>query len=1192
MRAVEAALSEIDAYTGARAALACGDTPVWINGISDPAKSAFISSLAGDARFRLIITYSETRIRDICEEMAFYDRNVMAWPTKDMIFFEADIHSSAIEARRLSCIRRLIDQRPVTIVAAASSLLTPCVPLAAIRDSRLEIDRRKPASEEDVIPALVDMGYVRMPLVEAPGQFAVRGDILDVFDLTQDVPYRIEFWGDEVTSIRSFDVLSQRSVEKLETVRIMPATELVMNDERKKAGLDRIRSELAVTEKRLRDGFHTSEAHRLKTDTDAFIEAFTEACGTVNAEPYIRYFFEDTENLADYFPADRSAFFIDEPVKVCEQMRVLRDEFIAGMSGRAQAGLCLPGVCELQEDTEAALCRLTRSRCAELSALDSRTGVAESLIPASEFSVSTAAIASYNNAFPRLAEDVKTKSRKKEKVVIISGVRSRAKRLVEELREFDVTAFYNEDPMRVPEPGEVMLYYGQLPRGFYLPEAGFSLISESDIFTRREGGKRSDFRGEKIGSFQDLKPGDYVVHEDHGLGIYRGIEKIETDHAVRDYVKVEYGDGGCLYVLATGVDVLQKYAAGTDDDGKPRSVKLNRLGGSEWQRTKSRVRSAVDEIASDLVELYAKRSGEKGFCFGRDTVWQQEFEDAFPFEETADQLDAIAAVKGDMESDKIMDRLICGDVGFGKTEIAVRAAFKAVQDGKQVAVLVPTTILAQQHYNTFIRRMKDYPVRIELLSRFRTRAEQKRTIEDVKSGRSDIVIGTHRLLSDDVAYKDLGLLVVDEEQRFGVTHKEKIKKLRESVDVLTLSATPIPRTLHMSLVGIRDMSLLEEAPGDRLPIQTYVTEYHDELVREAISRELARNGQVYYVYNRINRIGEVAFRLQELVPGARVAFAHGRMPEHELEKIMYDFIDGEIDVLVSTTIIETGLDIPNVNTMIIHDADKMGLAQLYQLRGRVGRSNRTAYAFLLYQRDKLLKEVAEKRLLAIREFTDLGSGYRIAMRDLEIRGAGNLLGKSQSGHIQEIGYDLYCKLLSQAVREKKAAEGDGSQSLTADFSTTVDITADAFIPAEYITNEEQKLEVYKRIASVSSDDERMDMRDELSDRFGPPPLCVENLIRISVIRARAHRLYVTRLTGERGMIKVLTLKFANLLPQGVQGLLESYGGAMKWYGAGTPEFVVKYNDTGSKNGSEERLLHTVEDMLGRMEQYLLPGREA
>ena len=636
-------------------------------------------------------------------------------------------------------------------------------------------------------------------------------------------------------------------------------------------------------------------------------------------------------------------------------------------------------------------------------------------------------------------------------------------------------------------------------------------------------------------------------------------------------MKISYADGGNLYILATQLDLIQKYASA--DAKKP---KLNKLGGQEWNRTKKKVRGAVQQIAKDLVELYATRQEKTGFIYEQDTVWQREFEEMFPFEETEDQLLAIEAVKKDMESPKIMDRLICGDVGFGKTEIAVRAAFKAVQENKQVVYLVPTTILAQQHYNTFVQRMKDFPVRVDLLCRFRTPLEQKKTLDDLTKGQVDIVIGTHRVLSKDVQFKDLGLLIIDEEQRFGVQHKEKIKKLKDNVDVLTLTATPIPRTLHMSLIGIRDMSVLEEAPVDRMPIQTYVMEYNDEMVREAIERELSRQGQVYYVYNKVKDIAEITDRIQKLVPDANVSFAHGQMGERQLENIMYDFINGEIDVLVSTTIIETGLDIPNANTIIIHDSDKMGLSQLYQLRGRVGRSNRMAYAFLLYRRDKLLKEVAEKRLTAIREFTDLGSGVKIAMRDLEIRGAGNLLGEEQHGHMEAVGYDLYCKMLNEAVKHLK---GELPEDV---YTTTIDINIDAYIPNSYIANEYQKLDIYKRIAAIETEEERDDMLEELIDRFGEPPKKVQQLLRIAQLKAEAHKGYIVSIE-QKGERYIFTMyEKAKVNAAAIPVLLQKYKGDLTFKVEENPYFVYQKRKKGKKEKDEqviENVSAVIEDII-------------
>ena len=807
------------------------------------------------------------------------------------------------------------------------------------------------------------------------------------------------------------------------------------------------------------------------------------------------------------------------------------------------------------------------------SALDMKNPI---LKPDRKADISVKSISSYNNSFEALLQDLKRYKKNGYRILLLSGSRTRAARLAKDLQEQELSAFYTEDPDRELAVGEIMTYYGRVLKGFEYPLLKFVVISESDIFgaEKKKKKKKKKYEGRKIQDFAELSIGDYVVHENHGLGIYRGIEKVEVEKVVKDYIKIEYRGGGNLYILATGLDGIQKYASA---DAKP--PKLNKLGTQEWVKTKSKTKEAVNEVAKDLVELYALRQQSEGFPYGKDTVWQREFEEMFPFEETEDQLAAIEATKKDMESTKIMDRLICGDVGYGKTKIAIRAAFKAVQEGKQVVYLVPTTILAQQHYNTFVQRMKDFPVRIDLLSRFRTSAEQKKTVEDLRKGFVDIVIGTHRVLSKDVVFKDLGLLIIDEEQRFGVAHKEKIKKMKESVDVLTLTATPIPRTLHMSLIGIRDMSVLEEAPNDRLPIQTYVMEYNEEMVREAIVRELSRDGQVYYVYNRVNNIADIAAGISQLVPEANVAFAHGQMQERELEKIMYDFINGEIDVLVSTTIIETGLDISNVNTMIIHDSDNMGLSQLYQLRGRVGRSNRTAYAFLMYKRDKMLKEVAEKRLAAIKEFTDLGSGFKIAMRDLEIRGAGNLLGVKQHGHMQAVGYDLYCKMLNEAVKSLKGI------STVEDFNTTVDLDVDAFIPPSYIMNEVQKLDIYKRIAGLESQAECDDMREELLDRFGEIPTAVHNLFRISMIRVTAHKLYITDVKGKNGEIQLVLKADAQIRAERIPELVKKQ--EKLTFNYKMISFIKKYYKCGVVEKDAQTLLLLTEELLRDMTEMLL-----
>ena len=1183
MRALLAPLEELGEYEEIKKLLVKEQASVALSGCVDSQKLHMIYGLGDGFRNKIIVTFSDLRAKELYEDYKFYDRNVMLYPAKDLIFFQADIHGNQLTMERIRCLRRLMEGRPTTVITTYDALMAPQAPVDAWRRHIIRIDRRSCVAEAELALRLVELGYEKNYQVEAPGQFSIRGGIIDIFDLTEENPYRIELWGEDVESIRSFDILSQRSIEKLESVAIYPATEMILTEEELRSGIRKIEEECKAYAAHLRKEMKTEEAHRIETQIRELEEQLLElglSRSAVNLESYVRYFYPELSSFLDCFdnPAGqaRSCVFIEEPLRVKEHASAVELEFRESMMHRAEKGYILPGQMNILYSAEETAARLARGRVVSLSMMDGKNPLFKA---DRKFDIQARSLSSYNNSFEALVKDLESYKRRGYRILLLSGSRTRAKRLAEDLQEQEISAFYTEDPMREVQPGEVQTYYGRVLKGFEYPLLKFIVISESDIFgaEKKKKKKKKIYQGQKINDFNELKVGDYVVHESHGLGIYQGIEKVEVDKIVKDYMKISYRDGGILYVLATGLDVIQKYAS-AEAGTKP---KLNKLGTQEWNKTKSKVRTAVDEIAQDLVELYAVRQQSQGFQYGKDTVWQREFEEMFPFEETEDQISAIAATKEDMESSRIMDRLICGDVGYGKTEIAIRAAFKAVQENKQVVYLVPTTILAQQHYNTFVQRMKDFPVRIDLLSRFRTAAEQRKTVTDLKKGMVDIVIGTHRVLSVDVQYKDLGLLIIDEEQRFGVTHKEKIKKMKENVDVLTLTATPIPRTLHMSLIGIRDMSVLEEAPGDRQPIQTFVCEYNEELVREAIVRELSREGQVYYVYNRVNNIADVAAVIQKLVPEANVAFAHGQMKESELERIMYDFIDGEIDVLVSTTIIETGLDISNVNTMIIHDSDQMGLSQLYQLRGRVGRSNRTAYAFLMYKRNKMLKEIAEKRLGAIKEFTDLGSGFKIAMRDLEIRGAGNLLGAKQHGHMQAVGYDLYCKMLNEAVKNLK-----GIPTIE-DFNTSIDLEADAYIPGSYIVNEVQKLDIYKRIAGIENEKECEDMREELLDRFGEIPKSAENLLRIALIRSHAHRLYMPEVKGKDEVIRFQLRPDARIKVENIPRLLQAYEGRMVFEPKGTPMFRVRYRKCGMIEKDEELLLALTEAVLRDMEELLL-----
>lgn len=1151
MRAFTEPLQELEEFQKIQQALK--KQSIQVTGCIDAQKAHFIYA-AGAAKKKLIVTYSELRAKELCENYRLFDKNVLFYPAKDLIFYSADVQSNLLVQQRIRVLQKLMEEEEVTIVTTMGGIMDHLLPPEVFQKQIETVESDSEFDMELWKKKLTAMGYERVGQVEGSGQFAVRGGILDIFPLTEENPVRIELWGDEIDSIRSFDVESQRSIENLDRIRIYPAGEFIADDGRIKKGLAVLEKEA----KRLADQFFqerkTEESARLKAFAEEVKQSLTQWKQMSVLDGLAPYFYDRMVSFAEYFPKE-ALVVLDEPNRLWEEAQAIEKEFRESMTNRLEKGYVLPGQMNLLCESQMASEKLQKHRCMGLCMLEA---AGPQWHFAEHFSIDVRSVNTYNNSFELLVKDLQQWKKKGERVILLCASRTRAKRLAEDLRDHELRAFYSEDADRIVQQGEIMLLYGSAHRGYEYPLIKFLVISESDIFGKEKKKRKKirHYEGKTIHSFSELSVGDYVVHENHGLGIYRGIEKIEVDKVTKDYMKVEYAGGSNLYVPATQLDVIQKYA-----DSQAKRPKLNKLGTQEWGRTKTRVRSAVKNIAKDLVQLYAARQREEGFCYGEDTIWQKEFEETFPFDETDDQLEAIEAVKHDMESNKIMDRLICGDVGYGKTEVAIRAAFKAAQESKQVVFLVPTTILAQQHYNNFVQRMKDYPVRVDLLCRFRTAAEQKKTLEDLKKGLVDIVIGTHRVLSKDVQFKDLGLLIIDEEQRFGVTHKEKIKKLRENIDVLTLTATPIPRTLHMSLVGIRDMSVLEEAPMERVPIQTYVMEYNEEMVREAISRELARGGQVYYVYNRVNTIVETANKIASLVPEARVAFAHGQMKERELEKIMYDFINGEIDVLVSTTIIETGLDISNVNTMIIHDADNLGLSQLYQLRGRVGRSNRTAYAFLMYRRNKMLREVAEKRLHAIREFTDLGSGFKIAMRDLEIRGAGNLLGAEQHGHMEAVGYDLYCKMLNESVKELK-----GETQPEEEFDTVIDLDIDAFIPERYIKNEFQKLDVYKRIATIESEEEYDDMLEELMDRFGEPPKAVQNLLAVANLKAMAHRAWLTEIAQKGDQIRFTMFERAKADPAGIELLVKESKGKMKFVIDTNPYFIyMKPRKNGKDN---------------------------
>ena len=1169
----EKPLRELKDFEELSSQLAKKAGPVMASGCMDSQKVHLMYEAAKQADMRLVVTYDDTRAREIYEDLRFFDSNVWLYPARDLLFFNADIHGNLLTKQRMTVFRQLMEASSGWVVTTFDGLMDHLMPLSDLKEQVLFVKGGQILDVDKWKKSLTGLGYERMAQVDGMGQFSIRGGIIDVFPLTAELPVRIELWDNEVDSIRTFDLESQRSIEQLDEIRIYPATEMVLTPEQIEEGMAALQKELKTYEKDLRANKKIEESARIHSVISELLEGLKEGWKQHGLDGYVHYFCKESVSFLDYFSTQNTFFFLDEPERLKEKGETVELEFRESMVHRLENGYLLPGQTNLLYSAKEMLAKVQTKTTVYLTGLEQKLS---GFLVRNRFSFLVKNVSSYQNGFELLLKDLTRWKKEGYRVILLSASRTRASRLAGDLREYDLRAYCpdDKDGEHDVKPGEILVTYGNIHRGFEYPMIKFLVITEGDMFgveKKKRKRKKTVYEGTRIQNFSDLSVGDYVVHEDHGLGIYRGIEKIEQDGVIKDYLKVEYAENGNLYLPATRLDGIQKYAG-----SEAKKPKLNRLGGDQWNKTKTRVKGAVKEIAKDLVMLYAARQETEGFRYGEDTVWQKEFEEMFPYEETEDQWDAIESTKADMESAKIMDRLICGDVGYGKTEIALRAAFKAVQDGKQVVYLVPTTILAQQHYNTFAQRMKDFPVRVDLMSRFRTPAQMKKTVEDLRKGMVDIIVGTHRVLSKDIQFKDLGLLIIDEEQRFGVTHKEKIKQLKENIDVLTLTATPIPRTLHMSLVGIRDMSVLEEPPVDRMPIQTYVMEHNDEMVREAIHRELARGGQVYYVYNRVSNIDEVANHIAKLVPEAVVTFAHGQMHEHELERIMFDFVNGEIDVLVCTTIIETGLDISNANTMIIQDADRMGLSQLYQLRGRVGRSSRTAYAFLMYKRDKMLKEVAEKRLQAIREFTELGSGIKIAMRDLEIRGAGNVLGAEQHGHMEAVGYDLYCKLLNQAVLELK---GERKEEET--YETVVDCDIDAYIPTTYIKNEYQKLDIYKRISAIENEEEYMDMQDELMDRFGDIPRPVENLLKVAALKALAHSAFVTEVNINRQEVRLTMYKNAKLKVEGIPEIVKEYRGDLKFHMGEEPKFA--YLDR-KKNATTNAMMDQAEVILKQIGQ--------
>ena len=1113
-------------------------SPIFTYGLIDEELGHFVYGLNEHLNKQiLLVTYDESKSRRLYEDIRnLGNENVELFPKREKLFYDIDASSYENLNQRLKVISKLLAGEKMIVIASLESLLDKIIIRDVYERYTQEISFGEELNLELLVSNLVDAGYERVHMVEGVGQFSIRGGIIDIFSPNSLNPFRIELFDEEVDSIRTFDAVTQRSLDVMDRIIITPVKEILILDEFRDVVYDNLKTEL--------------ESHnyqdKAKEKYGRYLELLEEKSYISNRHMILPFIPEEyLGSLMDYLSYD-SLIFMDEPKRIEERSNIIQEEIYLKTTDLLEAGEILSPHTSLDYEYKGLLPKILKKMVVVSSTLLRST---QNIQGKSIHNFTVKSMTNYHNKMDLLVEDINHYKYRGYKIIILSGTEERGIRLKQNLQEFGIDATFSKDKALEIKSGQLFITTGSVEGGFEYSTIKLVVISDREIFGAQKkkikaGKKKSK---DNLLNISDLVIGSYVVHENHGIGQYEGIEQLDIQGIKKDYLTIRYKDQDKLYIPIDQMNLIQKYIGA--DTARP---KVNKLNSGDWQRTKTRAKKAVEDMAQDLLNLYAKRETYKGYAFGRDTPWQRQFEDLFPYEETEGQISSIIEIKKDMEKPKPMDRLLCGDVGFGKTEVALRAAFKALMDGKQVAILVPTTILAQQHYNTMVERFREFPIKPALLSRFKSPKEIKLSIEGIKNGVVDIVVGTHRLLSKDVKFKDLGLLIIDEEQRFGVKHKESLKKLKENIDVLTLTATPIPRTLHMSMVGIRDMSVIEEPPEDRYPIQTYVVEFNEQMIRDAILKEIGRGGQVYFVYNRVETIDKMTSKLRALVPEAKFAIGHGQMAEKQLEKVMMDFHDRQQDVLVCTTIIETGLDIPNVNTIIINDSDKMGLSQLYQLRGRVGRSNRIAYGYFTYERNKVLSEVAERRLRAIKEFTEFGSGFKIAMRDLEIRGAGNLLGMQQHGHIEDIGYDLYVKFLSEAIRNLK---GDVVEEK---LETTIELNVNGFISKKYITDEEQKIEVYKKIAAVESYDEYSELLDELIDRFGDVPLETRNLMEISYIKSLANKNDIKNIIQSNKIIKLDLVSSSKLSLELIQYLSKEYGKSLIFNLSNEPCLEYRY----------------------------------
>lgn len=1079
-----------------------------VAGLSGSSRGMLIASVYNQTkRSILVVTYNLLQAQKLYEDITNFlsEEEVFLYPANELIAAEISISSPELRAQRIDALNHWTNYNQGIVIVPMGGFRKLLPPKEIWQKYQLSFTVGNDLDLEMTVRQLVAMGYTRTEMVSAPGEFSLRGGIVDIYPLTESDPIRIELFDTDIDSIRTFSIENQKSLKKVQSVQIGPASELILEP----ADINRMAD---LLDEGLRSSLNKMKSEKAKNlllqNVGAEVEQLRSGLKVDTIYKYSSLAYEKPASLLDYIPSG-GLVFLDEISRIQEIAASLEGEELEWFTSLLDEG-------EIVHDVQLSF------SFADLMASSAKNMIYMSLFlrhvphtnPQNIINFSCKQMQNFHGQMNVFKAEIERWKKANYSVVVLGPDEERMSKLRRVLEDYEIEAAELSETSSVLE-GKVQIAKGNLNSGFELPMQKLAVITEQELFnkrTKKSTRKQKISNAERIKNYSELKIGDYVVHVNHGIGKYLGIETLEINGVHKDYLNIRYQGSDQLFVPVDQIDLIQKYVA---SEGK--EPKLYKLGGNDWKRVKSKVQSSVQDIADDLIKLYAEREASKGFAFSPDGDLQREFETSFAYNETEDQLRSIEEIKKDMERERPMDRLLCGDVGYGKTEVAIRAAFKAVADGKQVAILVPTTILAQQHYETIRERFQDYPVSIGLLNRFRTRKQQTETLKGLKAGTVDIVVGTHRLLSKDVQYRDLGLLIVDEEQRFGVTHKEKIKQLKANIDVLTLTATPIPRTLHMSMLGVRDLSVIETPPENRFPVQTYVMEYNGVLVREAIERELARDGQVYFLYNRVEDIASKAEEISMLVPDARVVYAHGRMSEQELESVMISFLEGEYDVLVSTTIIETGVDIPNVNTLIVHDADKMGLSQLYQLRGRVGRSNRVAYAYFTYRKDKVLTEVAEKRLQAIKEFTELGSGFKIAMRDLSIRGAGNLLGAEQHGFIDSVGFDLYSQMLKEAIDQRITIEPHAVPVQPVE----IDLQVDAYLPDSYIVDSNQKIEMYKKFRGVTSLEEVAELQDEMIDRFGEYPKEVEYLFAVATIKVYAQLSKVDSIKQQKQEIVVL-----------------------------------------------------------------------